>query len=596
MRNLIPTPSVVLLRKLAFGAGLALFAAASAQAADVRLVGEVLALDQQIDALERQTLAPGTSEFTVFVGSQPNELRLRKLSLRIDDFPAVQYEYAQPEWEAIAAGALHPAWSGALPEGEHRLRMELFAREVDAGPTDARAVERLDRVVRVVPGAALEIDMTQQRFGKTGLALIEWSDGTPSPPGVQHPWVRAGAFLLSSGRPYAAARMFRRLQVRNPGAYWIGDANATMAAALEQISGRSRSDAGMVAGIERLNAIVGTVVAGDVRGIETLTLMGTEEALDESAWILRDRANLMLGYHHLRQGAGELALEALGKVRSTGPHGNEALLGFGWAFLVPPSNQPVATAPAMTVASATGEFARPNFIGAIEAPTTLPYKEHKTLLERALVPWTELIGRDPLDPAAQEGSLALAWALDQLDTGKQAHTYYTRSAEQLELARRRLDQALQHVGSGALAVAITSGQNDTGNGWRIWLADLPYADETEYLKYLLTDLRFVESIDQYRQARVLRDGLDAFAPRLQALPDRAAEVAVLTPRIDSAHSEALAAERFAQQAMEDIATELLNVHKRRTERFLGEARFALARHFDSATEPEVELKRGGGAS
>ena len=39
----------------------------------------------------------------------------------------------------------------------------------------------------------------------------------------------------------------------------------------------------------------------------------------------------------------------------------------------------------------------------------------------------ELIGRDPTDPAVQEGLVAIAWALSTLGAQVQAQDYYNRA-------------------------------------------------------------------------------------------------------------------------------------------------------------------------
>lgn len=576
------------LQGLALAAGLTLaqFAVAGV---DAQLAQDVLALDQQLVALEREHTA-GLADFSVFIGSQRNELRLRKLSLRIDELPAVQYEYAEAEWQALAAGGLHPAWTGMLSEGEHRLRIELFARTVDAGPTDPRAVERLDRLVQVRRGGAIELAMVQERFGKTGLAVTEWSDNTSASPGTPaHPWIRAGQFWIGADRPYAAARMLRRLQGRAASAPWSADADALLALSLQQLAGQSRGDSPAIAATEAFRTATEALASGDAAPLQ---LLAKQDAESETDWTRRDHANLLLGYHALRQGDGEAALEALGRVRSAGLHGTEALLGFGWAFLLPetPTAQPAR------LGGSGSTLQQPSFVVAAGNALTIPKEDRRKALQRALVPWTELIGRDPLDPAAQEGTLALAWALDQLNTGAQAHLHYERTAAQLETARGLLERAMEHVASGAAAEAVASGQNDEHNGWRTWLADLPYADDTAYLKYLLTDVRFVDALDPYRDARLLHDEVEAMALRLQALPAGDARIAALQARVDAARVATRGLERDRRAQMERSALERLRAHKLRTERYLVEARLALARHFDSAPEPEIEYRRQGSPS
>lgn len=547
-------------------------------AVDPALVNEVLDLEQQVHALERA--AHNTPIFSVFISSRAQDLRLRKVRVRIDDQAAVEYEYALPEWEAIAAGGAHPAWSAALSEGEHRLQLELFARTVDAGPNDARAVQRLDQRITVQRGVALEFELVQQRFGKTALIQHEWTDSSVrSAEGLAHPWLRAGEFWLQADRPYEAARLLKQQLGRNSGASWSQDAAGLLSLSLQRISGQSLRPDATRAGLERLNSMVQGASSGDTQAVLSLAEMGQTKAENESDWILRDAANLALGYHHLHRHEGPAALEALARVRTTGPYGNQALLAFGWAFLQPTSVEQINTA----TSALRQSLQQPAFVIAAQSVVTGAEEPRKQALESALIAWTELVGLHPLDEAAQEGALALAWALDQLRTGRQAHTYYQRATTQLESARSLLDQAMTQVRSGQTAEAIAAGLGDTATGWRQWLSDLPYADDTAYLKYLLADAAFVSALDDYRQTRRLRDEVERCALRLQALPETITSV-------DSTLSTARQREHSARQQMDDRALWLLQTQKQRTERYLVEARFALARHFDYALEPEIEIK------
>lgn len=544
-----------------------------AAAADAVLAAQVLALDREIHALE--AAAAPAARLHIFIGSTSETLRLRKLSLRIDDREPRLYEYAEPEWQALAAGGLHPALSLALPPGPHRLRVELSARTLDPGPTDPRAVERLDRVIELPAGSTvIELEMTQQRFNRSGLAVRESTGSAP--------WSRAAQFWLDADRPWLAARLLSRLPE--------GGNGELLGASLGRFAGRGATDAN-AAPIDAFNAAALAAAQGDT---QALALIANGKARGSDAWALRDHANLLLGYAHLRRGEGEAALEVFGRVRSPGPHGNAALLGFGWAFLVQPAVAgTLAPSPALAGRPAFAATVDRRVINArVDADAT---KERRKALERALVPWVELIGLDPLDLDAQEGALAVAWALAQLDTGAQSHLYYERAAHQLETARARLDLATKHVSSGAAADVIASGQRDAGNGWRAWLADLPYADDTGYLKYLLADSGYIAALDAYRGARLLLDELDACTPRLAALPADTATQALAT-RVQTTRAQAAAAERAARDAFERRALELLATRKSQTERYLAEARFAMARNFDSAPPPETELKRDGDRS
>lgn len=539
----------------------------AAPAADSVLATQLLGLDRELHAHEQS--AHADARLHLFVGSSAPELRLRRVKLRIDELEPQTYEYAEPEWEAMAAGGLHPALSMALPPGAHRLRVELYARAHDAGPSDPRAVEWLDRSLTLAPGEhAVTLELTQERFARSGLLVHEAAE-------LGAAWPRAAQFWLAADHPWRAARILSRQ----------GGSGELLATSLAALSGTPASNP---AALDAFNAALSGAAAGE---LQALTLIAERKPETESDWALRDHANLLLGYAQLRAGDGKSALDAFARVRSPGPHGNAALLGFGWAFLVQPTDSAARGAHASEVdrpAFATLIDARP-----LKAARDQDAREDRQLaLQRALVPWTELIGRDPLDLDAQEGALAVAWALDQLGTGAQSHVYYERAAHQLETARARLDLALGHVSSGAAAQAIARGQRDAQNGWRAWLADLPYAEDTAYLKYLLDEPRWVAALDDYRDATLLLDEAEALRARIAALPP-GSDQAGLDVRIEPLCTRAADMEHLARLAFEREATALLRARKQRTERYLVEARFAMARHFDSAPPPETEIVRSG---
>src|SRR5205823_547125 len=96
--------------------------------------------------------------------------------------------------------------------------------------------------------------------------------------------------------------------------------------------------------------------------------------------------------------------DALRQVRSPGPFASRALLDLGWSAVRP----------------ATG--------GA-------------DAVRRALVPWLELVGRDPFDPAVQEGLVALPYALYHLGAQAQSAEYSERAVRALESTHEMLERA-----------------------------------------------------------------------------------------------------------------------------------------------------------
>ena len=541
--------------------------------ADGALARDVLTLDQRIGALERSVSQQ--PRLAVYVGARTPEHRLRRVSLKLDQQPMLHYEFSLPEWEALADGGLHAALGQSLAPGEHRLQVEIVARDLDPVPGAARVIERLDQRFTVTAGlTTIELNLVAERFGRK---RIEWHDWQiprlAAEERVRAPALRGAEFSLASGRPVAAAQTLLRSQLDELG---IAGGSELLAAAFAQASADAHHSAPGSA-LETYNAAVAGLEAGAAPSVTALAALGTGKPEDEAGLALRDRANLVLGYHHLRQGDSKSALEVLARVRSPGPHGNAALLAFGWAFLVSPEIKPEVGA----------LMAQPAFLAGLSSSMARNGPDRTARLHQALVPWTELVGRDPLDPAAQEGALALAWALDELGTGKQAHLYYQRAATQLELARLELDHAQKQVQSGTAAQIFATGMRDARNGWRGWLADLPAQAETAYLQYLLSDPSFLATLDPYRATQALQALVDDSSQRLAALAALGTDTRLLSAELDALRPRLAQRVAITRQGMESAALHWIGAQRHRTERYLVQARFALARHFDRI--PEIDL-------
>ena len=165
--------------------------------------------------------------------------------------------------------------------------------------------------------------------------------------------------------------------------------------------------------------------------------LGQSTMQDELGWLVRDRANLVLGYEALRQSRSAEAESALARVRSVGPYANAARLGLGWAQI---SSAAGPQAPGPAELRPRGEDAT------AEARRSTPFRKasgvasgHRAeALQRALRPWTDMIGADPLDPAVQEAMLAIPYALTHLGAHEDALERTQQALNQLQ----RLHQGL----------------------------------------------------------------------------------------------------------------------------------------------------------
>jgi len=254
----------------------------------------------------------------------------------------------------------------------------------------------------------------------------------------------------------------------------------------------------------------------------------TIASLEDQA--LRDKANLTLGWHFLSEELGGSAKAIFQRIRVKGPFSNRALLGLGWAELSPRGERQRRAAniedeDPFSNFSTIGGLLRPGFIerdfyyraGFRNFRLSSISEDQEEALRRALAAWIELISRDPLDPAVQEGWLAIPYSLDKLGAHTQALQYYERAIEELEQNRVRMNTAMDSINGGRMIETIVrrDANAESGVAWR--LKDLPDAPETYYLQSLLAEHRFQEALKRYRDLRLMARNLESWRERLAAV-------------------------------------------------------------------------------
>lgn len=193
--------------------------------------------------------------------------------------------------------------------------------------------------------------------------------------------------------------------------------------------------------------------------------------------LLRDKANLALGYSYLQQGITDESRQALEKVRLEGPLSSKALLGAGWAD------------------ADAGQFAQ------------------------ALVPWMELSTRNATDPAVQEALLAVPYAMARMELYGQAVRHYKESISALKDEKRQLDISINAIRNGELLRHLEQSDPRTGYGW---LQQLDLDTDSPVLHYqvaLMASHNFQEGIKNYRDLLFLRRNLDEWATSIAAYDD-----------------------------------------------------------------------------
>ena len=206
-----------------------------------------------------------------------------------------------------------------------------------------------------------------------------------------------------------------------------GDAPAA-AAVLQRIAPASAA-----APYARYNLGVALVRGGDgSAGRALLDELGRAPAPNEELRSLRDKANVALGFAALKDEQPEQARVALERVRLDSPQASKALLGFGWAA------------------------------AALKQP------------KAALVPWTELAGRDAADAAVLEASIALPYAYAELGAYGQALARYQDAIGAYAREQRALDESIAAVRRGTLVDALAAKNPGEEMGWFWALRELPF--------------------------------------------------------------------------------------------------------------------------
>jgi tetratricopeptide (TPR) repeat protein len=204
-------------------------------------------------------------------------------------------------------------------------------------------------------------------------------------------------------------------RIKQPLVAGLEEDRALLQAQLLMATGDSAAAAKVLAAVKsesafvRFNRGVALIQSGDaVTGSGLLDEIGRAPATNEEQRNLRDRANVALGFASLRDGNPQRARSVLERVRLQGPHSNKALLGFGWA---------------------AAELKQPRL---------------------ALVPWTELAGREDSDAAVLEARLALPYAYGELGAWRQSLDLYEQSITAFDRESTRLDESVAAIRSGKL--------------------------------------------------------------------------------------------------------------------------------------------------
>ena len=365
----------------------------------------------------------------------------------------VLYHYYQQDYFTSIVRLLTARAQSRLPHHADEAELLLGGLDLSYGLRD----EAEDIFTRL-----LDVDSTRQEVRNRAwyyLAKVSWQRGEPD---------RALQALEKIDGHVPAAISAEAVNLHSLALLSTGRSDEAVAVLQQSGAGKDWSP------YLRYNLGVALVRAGrSPEGEAQLDTVGTRRADDEEARLLRDKANLALGYGYLQNGAPEESRRVLQRVRLEGPLSNKALLGAGWAD------------------AEGGDYAR------------------------ALVPWTELGKRTPTDPAVQESLLAIPYAMNRMNLHGRAVERYDTAVNVFQRERERLDESIAAIGNGELLAALR--KRDKGAGERVQFpGGVSEAAALRYLPELLATNEFQEGIRNYRDLVALEDNLHAWATSIAA--------------------------------------------------------------------------------
>jgi len=231
-------------------------------------------------------------------------------------------------------------------------------------------------------------------------------------------------------------------------------------------------------GFSQYNLGIALLESGEKEeALEQLDRAGQVKGDDRATAAIRDKSNLVLGTLLFESTAFERAEESFDRVRLEGPFSNQALLSAGWA-----------------------EVSAENY-------------------ERALVPWSILVERDPTDGAVQEALLALPYAYGKLDVHGRAALLYGHALESFGQELDKVDASIDSIRQGRFLKALVREEIRQNKDWVIRLRTLPETPETYYLMALMASHDFQTALQNYLDLEDLRKKLASWQSSFDAFDD-----------------------------------------------------------------------------
>jgi len=279
------------------------------------------------------------------------------------------------------------------------------------------------------------------------------------------------------------------------------------------------------------------------QGIKTLDEVGSLANVGKEARVVKDKANLTLGYGFLAANEPDRAITALNRMLLSGPYSNRALLGLGRAYSA--------------------------------------QKQHK----KSLIPWLKLVKRQPSDPAVQDALMAVPYALGQLQAYKQSLDYYEKAMLTFQEEIKNINAAADAVGGGKLFEGLLraqSGESVSGLWNMKKVLDTP---EGRYLWPLLASREFNKTFYDYKQIRMSLGKLEGWSAAVDDYKSLSKKQRrAYKKRIAQLQSRALLTSEKLNHHLQSMAYDELDRRKKRLVNYFNEARFSVAQIYDYASK------------
>jgi len=572
------------------------------------LKAEALNLFSDIKLAEEQlpTRTP-TPTIALYIANSDKRFAIQSVRVSVDGRERARYSYSELETQTLLDGGLHLLSKLALPEENHTISVKFAVTEVGAGPHAERLYPHFEKAISVAENTQWELELIRggwlQWQDKVAIQLHDHGPENSVSSGYSHPHFRSIYFnakrhfsfdaladaMVMIKRGVSAGQFSEQVKLalsRSARDLGLTEVPTSLQGLVEfdRLSEESKPSSMF----SHFNTGAGLIQQGKyAEGVALLAALSEGELLAPDELLLRDKVNLALGYHFLKQGDSEQSVNYFSQVRRLSPYANKALVGLGWALLSPRQNQAaplvasddhsrqaIATATPYLWSGSEDEIAWARRHTPFRRAWAIASGGKEEDLQAAMVPWMELVNRDPLDPAVQEGLLILPYVMSHwAGQAQRAERYYVAASSRLQAALQHLRGASADIQLGGLRAAIDLADQRGGSGWDIWLSAL-YEDKDTYLDLLLDSPNFHEALSEYRQLVRIRNLLGAYQAGALVGGEFNAKLAALLPRLTA--SIATRAATLDREALAEIGR-----HHRRTEMYLAEASFALARSHEN---------------